>query len=228
MNKIKFDETKQKGLKIISKIISIIALIGKILVYVAAPCIILLLVVAPILLNKIDVKDNTFIVDSKYNIQVIEDEKGVTLKYKDETLLVEDDAEEIIKIKDVMQNHSKGFIIAYVEFSFAATLVILVLLYMVLRYLRKLFENIYKADTPFTLENVKHLKKIAYFLIAFIVLPYIMDLVFNLIFKANLGIEINTTNVIEILFLFAMAYIFEYGYIIQSKSKLKIYGDNNE
>ena len=44
----------------------------------------------------------------------------------------------------------------------------------------------------------------------------------------NTGIDLGTFNFIEILFLFAMAYIFEYGYEIQLDSKGKMYGEVNE
>ena len=225
---VKLATEKQKVLKVLSKVISIISLVGKILVYVSAPCIIFLMVVSPIFLNKIEVKNDTFVINDKINIEVIEDEKGLTLKYKNGTLLVEENREVITQIKDAMQNHSKAFLIAYIEFSFVAVLATLVLVWFVFMHLRKLFENIYKGDTPFTLENVKHLKRIAYFLIASIILPSIIELIFGVIFKSDLGIKLSTVNIVEILFLLAMAYIFEYGYQIQLDSKAKIYGIKDE
>ena len=45
---------------------------------------------------------------------------------------------------------------------------------------------------------------------------------------ATEDIEINLFNIVEIIFLFSMSYIFEYGYHIQKDSQGKMYGDENE
>ena len=40
--------------------------------------------------------------------------------------------------------------------------------------------------------------------------------------------NLNLANLTEILCLFVIAYIFEYGYEIQKDSKKRLYGDSNE
>ena len=97
---------------------------------------------------------------------------------------------------------------------------ITVVLYMlVLKHLENLFNNINKGDTPFTLENVEHIKKMAYLLIATIVLPYISGSIFEILINTKLDIEFEIFDLVEILFLFAMAYVFQYGHEIQLDSK---------
>lgn len=228
MSIVKFKKEKQKKVKVLSKIISVIAIIGKIGTCIVAPFILLGMVFIPLLLSKIDVKNDTIIVNNKEKIQVLEDENGLTLKYKDEIVLVEDNAKNIIEFKEIMQNNSKGFIIFYIESALVSLLAILVLMFLVFRHLQKLFNNIYKGDTPFTLDNVTHIKRMAYYLIFVIVVPIVINIIFTAISKTDLNINFNVTNLLEILFLFSMAYIFEYGYEIQLDSKGKIYGDENE
>ena len=107
-------------------------------------------------------------------------------------------------------------------------IVCLVLALFLFKRLEKLFNNINKGDTPFTLENVEHIKRIAYLMIALIIIPNIGGTLFELILKKDLDVSFELFNVLEILILFVVAYIFEYGYEIQLDSKGKMYGDANE
>ena len=65
----------------------------------------------------------------------------------------------------------------------------------------------------------------ALFMIIAVIIPNISGLITEIIFNNNLGIEFEMFDLIYILFLFSMAYIFEYGYEIQLDSNGRIYGD---
>ena len=97
-----------------------------------------------------------------------------------------------------------------------------------MKYLEDLFKNINKGDTPFTLQNVGYIKKMAYLMILVTILPNIMGVIFELILKVDLDIGFELFSLVEILFLFSIAYIFQYGYEIQLDSKGKMYGDEIE
>ena len=99
---------------------------------------------------------------------------------------------------------------------------------MTLSRLEKLFININEWDTPFTLENVRYIKQMAFLMIASIIFPNISGIFFELILKLDLGIGLELFDVIQILFLFGMSYIFEYGYELQQDTKAKMYGTDNE
>lgn len=228
MSNVKLKKDKQSKIKGLSKAIYILALIGKIVVYIAAPCIILTMILMPILFSKIEVNGDTITINGKTSFDIVEEENSLTLKYKDETFAIENDVEAIKEIKEFIQSNSKSRVIAYVEITFAASLVLLGLMYMVLRHLQKLFKNIHDEDTPFTLENANHIKRIAYYLIAAAVVPYIFTIVFEILFKKDLNVELSAVGLMQILFLFSMSYIFEYGYEIQHNSKAKMYGDIDE
>ena len=119
-------------------------------------------------------------------------------------------------------------LISYVETGFIVLIINLILYRITLKHLEDLFVNIYNGDTPFTLDNVNHIKKMAYLMIATIVLPSISGGIFELIMKSDLDVGFELLDVIEILFLFSMAYIFEYGYELQLDSKGKMYGEEDE
>ena len=169
--------------------------------------------------------------NEKYLIVVEENVDGnslVRLRVGNAVIADESNLETIIKIKEVLTNNSKIQIIGYLETGFIFLLINIILYIIILMYLEKLFININNGDTPFTLENVNYIKKMAFLMIATIILPSMSGALFELILKTDLDVGFELFDVIQILFLFSMAYIFEYGYEIQLDSKGKIYGDENE
>ncbi len=99
---------------------------------------------------------------------------------------------------------------------------------MTFNRLEKLFININQGDTPFTLENVRYIKEMAKLMIIALILPTGGGIIFETILRTDLDVGFELFDVIQILFLFGISYIFEYGYEIQLDSRGKIYGDENE
>lgn len=227
-NVVKLKEEQQKKMKGLSKTISVIAKICRIIVTVCIPIIIATMVLFGILIQKIDITNNEIKFNGKENIKIIERNNNVSIKLNNRTISNIDDQDEIIKIKNIFQNNSKIAILGYVEVGFVFVIISLVFIGMMLKHLEELFTNINNGDTPFTLDNVLHIKKMAYLMIAVIILPNIVGVIFEMILKTDLNIGFEMFNLIEILFLFSMSYIFQYGYEIQLDSKGIMYGENNE
>ena len=103
----------------------------------------------------------------------------------------------------------------------------LIIIAIILRNVEKLFKNINKGETPFTLDNVSYIKKSAYLMIAAILVTSVGSAFLDLLVKEN-SYTIDSFDLISILFLFAMAYIFEYGVEIQKDSKGIMYEENKE
>ena len=101
---------------------------------------------------------------------------------------------------------------------------------IILNYVEKLFNNIKNNQTPFTLENVGFIKRISYLMIALILITPISDAVFSIISGVSNGGDspFEIINVLEILIIFSMSYIFEYGYEIQKDSRGKMYSEENK
>ena len=229
MSVVKFKEEKQKKVKILSNIISIIAKIGRICLMVAIPFIILIMIIVPIVLNKVSIKDNKITFSGTNDVIKIEEvDNKINFKINDEVVGNETDIEAVNTIKKFLDENSKPSIIAYTESACLFLMVYIVISIMILKHLEGLFKNINKGDTPFTLDNVKHIKYIAYLMIANIVIPSIVGGIASIATHIDLDLELSGFNLIEILFLFSMSYIFEYGYEIQLDSKGKMYGDINE
>ncbi len=217
MSVVKFKAEKQKKMKGISKALYVLARIGKIVVSIAIPIIILLMVFTPYIVKDMDVVGGKVVSKSEIT--------GGKIKIYD--LDSNNDNVTMEKVKTVLENHSDIEIIVTLETGFVFLLSYIVIVRFILKYLESLFININKGDTPFTKENVSFIKKMAYFMIAAIVLSSIgSSIVESLV--TQFDVEIDLFNIVEILFLISMAYIFEYGYEIQLDSKGKMYGDENE
>ncbi len=220
------EKDKQRKLKVLSKIIYILAKIGKILTYIAIPFIVLGMVIIPILMNKIDIKNDRIILKDKGNvISIVEKNDKLTINIKDAKVAEVTSAKDISKIKDFFNNNSKGTIIAAGETALAFALISIIIAILLLRRVEKIFKNINKNDTPFTYDNVEHIRRIAFLMIINIILPAIASAVIELILKVDLNIHFGAYNLIEILSLYVLVYVFEYGCKLQKDSKCKIYGE---
>ena len=235
MSVVKFKEEKQKKIKGISKAIYILARIGKIFITIAFPIMIFLLIVTPIFISNIELKDNTIVfngarIDDKITLTEERANDGITLQLKVNDVLIADSKNQdtILQMKNVLENNSKGQIIAFLELGYMCLIICLVLYRMTLSRLEKLFININEGDTPFTLENVKYIKEMAKLMIIALILPSGGGIIFEKILATDLGVDFELFDVIQILFLLGISYIFEYGYELQQDTKAKMYGEVSE
>lgn len=229
MNMVKFKKEQQNKMKGLSKTISIIALIAKIAVLISIPIIIATMLILAFITERTNIKNNEITFKGIDDKIIIEERNNNTyLKLNDKIITDKEEQNIIIKVKKILENNSKIVILGYLETGLIFLIIDLALVGILLNHLEKLFNNINKGDTPFTLENVKHIKKMAYLMIAIIILPNIAGVIFEIILNTELNIGFEMFTLIEILFLFSMAYIFEYGYYIQLDSKGRMYGEYNE
>lgn len=217
---------EQKKFKGLSKFIIILANIGKIACYIAIPLIIITMLITPYIINNLEVKENKITWKKSNDIVILEEiEDKVILKINGITMI--DESKEIVntKIVEILNNNPKYLIIGYIEVGLLTLIITLFLITRILTYLKILFNNFILGETPFTLENVNHIKKIAWIMIITILLPNIGGAIFMNILTTDLNIDFEIFDLVEILFLFSLSYIFEYGRLIQIESKGKIYGE---
>ena len=226
MSVVKFKEEKQKKVKTLSKIIEVVSKIGEICCYVGIALVGLLMIAMPVVLSNIEVKDNQIIV-AKENVFKLEEKNGkLIIKVGEAIIADESDPVTVAQIKDALEKNKdhKLLNIGYMEVCLASVIATMIIAVFFLRHLQKLAKNINQGDTPFTLENVEHIKKMAYFMIALIIVPAISSGLVEGLFRSEVNVDISAFNVMEILLMFVLAYIFEYGYEIQLDSKGKMYG----
>ena len=122
MSIVKLKKENQKKVKVLSRIISVIAIIGKVITLILGPLVILCMIAVPVLFSKIDVKDDVITINKNTKINIIEDEDSIKLEYDGKLVAQEEDKELIQEFKNIFENNSKGRIIAYTEVSSAFVL----------------------------------------------------------------------------------------------------------
>lgn len=221
MKVAKLNEKKQKQVKALSHTISLIGMIGSIVLKVAIAFVAASMILMPYIAANIKVTEDKVTITNE-NIKVI-DNKTITL-YGVATIGVDEEVSEE-QLLEIFDNHSKTELLIIFELGSVVLIASLVLTIIVLNNVQKLFKNIEDGDTPFTLDNVSIIKKISYYLIAAILVMPISDILFNQIIAQNETSFIDLMTILEILIIFSMSYIFEYGYEIQKDSKGIMYNE---
>ena len=226
MSVVKFNEKKQKEVKTLSNVISLIGKIGAIVLKVAIPFIILGMILVPYIVNNIEIKDNEIVFKTD-NIKIIGENK---IEIHDIIIGEFDIQAEDYDVIEMFEDNSNIKIITYIETGLVFLLVELYIMIIILGCIEKLFNNIKDKTTPFTLDNVKYIKKISYLIIALILITPISDILFSIILGISTGgsSPFELMSILEILIIFSMSYIFEYGYEIQKDSKGKMYNEENK
>ena len=224
---VKFTREKQKKAKVLSKIIEVAAIIARVCCYIALGFVALFAIILPMAIKNVEIKDNEIIISENNIVKFEENDDKLIIKINESVVAEETNKETISSIKELLRD--KTIInIGYIELCLVFVVAILVLAVFFLSNFIKLFRNINKCDTPFTLENVEYIRKMAYFMIALIVVPIFTSSIIELITLSRVSINFSFFNIMEILCMFVLAYIFEYGYEIQQDSKGKMYGKELE
>ncbi len=225
MKVVKFKKEKQEKVKLLSKVIYVIARIGRIFCMLGLICLIIIMGIVPVVINNVKITDDTIEIFGQKLEYKYGENAGMEVTIKEQKQRIENE-KEMVNVKNRMSHFDSKFeFIGWVEIIFVVMLIMLVLIRKMLRHLECLFVNIHQGETPFTLENVNHIKKMAIFMIALILLPNIAGVMAEKIVGEDLKLGLDLLDLIYILFLFSMAYIFEYGYEIQLDSEGKMYGE---
>lgn len=226
-NKVaKLKKEQQIHMKLLSKIIYVIAKIGKIASIVGLVTVLLTIILTPVFITNIKVEEQKISFFGE-TVAWKEIENGISLSIQNHEI-IQNNTQDIIQLKkmiEILKNNSKVSILIIIEIAFACLSVTLYLLYLLLKHLEHLFQNIHNGETPFTIENVSHIKKMAWCMIGTILIPDVIGGTLQCFIEQDLGIGWELFDFIYILFLFSLTYIFEYGYLIQKDSKGIMYDE---
>jgi len=219
-NVVKFNEKKQKEVKTLSNVISLIGKIGAIVLKVAIPFIILSMLLVPYIISNVEVRNNEIVFKTD-DIKIIIENK---IEIHDIIIGEFDIDDEEYDIIEIFKNNSNIKIITYLEIGLVFLLVELYVMIIILGCVEKLFNNIKENNTPFTLDNVNYIKKISYLIIVLILISPILELLFSTLLDIPNGdsSSFELISILEILIIFSMSYIFEYGYEMQKDSKARM------
>ena len=227
MSAVKFKKEKQNQMKGISKVLSLIGKIAGIVARVAIGFLVAAMIGLPFMFKYIDVKDGK-LVSTSDKIQIVKYDNDADIRINGNTIATNIQNKDTIDLATSIEKFSKPGAIVLMELGLSTILAFLIVLVKLLKHLEDLFSNINKGETPFTLDNVKHIKMMSYLMIACIVLSGIGEGLFDVVTSKDIDFGFGLFSIVEILFLYSMSLIFEYGHEIQLDSKGKIYGDENE
>lgn len=225
MSVVKFKKEKQRKVKILSKTVYITSRILKAISMIGIIMTVILMIGVPIILNNTNISANSInVFDKNYSYEIHNNE--ITIN-EDNSFVGKITVETTTDLEE-LSNQSKMYYCICSEVITLSLLITLIFIYLMLQRIEKLFINIHNDNTPFTLENVNYIKQIALFLTLGILFSYASGIIFEIITKIDMNIEFEIMNIVYILVVFSLAYIFEYGYEIQLDSKGQLYGDENE
>ena len=220
-------EESKKTLKVLSKILEVVTIIGKVCSIIAIVCLTLVMVCVPFFVNNIKISDNKYgfkiggtdfvLMETGKNDASLE----LTIDGKKTSSIEE--AKIMEAINNALKNTNKTVIIIAGEVALAFTIATMVFSIIVLNYAIKFFKNLGTKETPFIEENVTYLRKMAKYMIVAMILPIISSVIIELITGYDIGNSFEMYNLFEILALFLLAYIFEYGVEVQKGSKKKLF-----
>ncbi len=212
MSVVKFNKEKQNKLKIVSKTISIFSKMLQVITIIISAVMIMSMLFIPSVINNTNVDNESIIVADKNVMEFNLDQMTTNT------------------IANVFEEHSKLEIILYTEIIMICLTISVMIISFAMLYLAKLFDSISKGDTPFTLENLKNIKRVAILFISYLIFPDVSGTLFQWITKIDMNIDYEITKIFYVLIIICIYYIFDYGHQIQLDSKGKIYGEveNNE
>lgn len=207
MSVVKFNKEKQNKLKIVSKTVSIFSKILQVITIIISAVMIMSMLFIPSVINNTNVDNGSIIVADKNVMKFNLDQMTTNT------------------IVNVFEEHSKLEIILYTEIIMICLTISVMIISFAMLYLAKLFDSISKGDTPFTLENLKNIKRVAILFISYLIFPDVSGTLFQWITKIDMNIDYEITKIFYVLIIICIYYIFDYGHQIQLDSKGKIYGE---
>ena len=226
MSVVKFKKEKQSQMKGISKVLSLVGKITAIVLRVVFGFLVAGMILLPIGFKYIDIEDGKIVSKDK-KIQIVEVGNSTEIRIGDHVVAADVKESDISIIGPSIERYGETGVVVFLELGMAFLGAFIIVLIKSLKHLELLFKNINEGDTPFTLDNVDHIKKMAYLMITCIILSAIGQTILNIPLREQVNLELNLLNIIEILFLYSMSLVFEYGHEIQLDSKGKMYGEEN-
>ena len=217
---------EQSYLKGISRFIAVISVVGKFLLYFAIVVLIMCMLLIPSLMKDLKAYDNKIeLTYSEEKVSLVKNDEDVVVYVNDKKQSSINDVSGFDNLYKVISKHSNRTLIGYSEAFILVAILYLFIVSLILNHLSKLFKNISKEDTPFTLDNVNHLRKMGLYMVSIIIIPFITSLLFSIFTDYKLHINLNFAKIVETLIVIALYYIFKYGLNLQNDSKKKIYDD---
>ncbi len=225
------DKDDQRKLRGISKFLYIFTKVLRIFVIIAVVGIAIVMAAVPIITSNTEtVKDGEQTIlkvfdneiyytrsESKFELYEKNNPENVTKITK------KSDVETLNKVFDYLEKNdmTKATIVAEVELGLV--ILLLVIEIIILKKVYKFFKNIHDEKTPFTEDNISLLKVIGKLSIIDLIVAAVVSIIISIVFDSTFSISV--VNVVEVLGIYFLLYVFKYGYKMQKETKGTIYSE---
>ena len=228
------EKKDQKRLKGISKFFYIIAKALKVFAIIGIVGVAIAMLVIPVLTAnvKTEKKEDASVLkifdndiyyrrgEKSFEIFKLDDDGNESEKTE---ITTQGDIDNLNELFDYLEKNDLAKVTVYAEIILALVVAALVIEIMVLNKVYKFFKNIYNEKTPFIKENIELLQKVAKLSIIELCIGIVMSMVSAIMINSSFSMSL--TNIMEILLIFVLIYIFKYGYNMQNDTKGKIYSE---
>ena len=231
---LSIEKQNQKRLKGISKFIYVFAKILKVFGIIGIVGVVIAMIAVPIVTSNIKTEkaeDGTNVLklfdnDLYYKRTDTSFEFFEKDKVEDKTIVKsKSDVETLNRVFNYLEKNDMTKLNIFVEVELILVVAVLVVEIMVLNRVYSFFKNIHNENTPFMRENIDLLRSAGKLLIIALIISMIMGIGGSIVINSSVNISINFTSIFEILGVYALVYIFEYGYKLQNETKGKIYSE---
>jgi hypothetical protein len=225
------EKEDQRKLKGISKFLYVFSKVIRIFVIIAIVGIAIAMAAVPIITSNTEtVKDGEQTILKVFDNEIYYNRTETTFEFYEKNdventtkITKKSDVDSLNKMFDYLEKNdmTKATIIAEVELGLF--IVALVIETIILKKVYKFFKNIHDETTPFTLENISLLKVIGKLSIIDLIVSLVINMIISIVIESTYSVSF--MNIIEILGIYFLLYVFKYGYKMQKETKGTIYSE---
>lgn len=225
---VNLDKNKLERTKTFSRILYILVRIEKVFMALGVIGMAILMVATPVVVKNVSV-DGKVINAFGQKISYKDDGDTIGLYFGNveiETLTNEEKVGFDYAVKE-LANTNIAKVFGFFEFALVGGIAMLVIMYIILNYLAKLFSSFFTNNTPFTNDNLEYLQRIAKLTLITVIISFSFELLSTIIFSSSM-ISFSISSLVLVLVLYVITYIFEYACMLQKKSKAIMFSDTEE
>lgn len=214
------DKKDQKVLKVLSRIVNIIARVLKVCSMIILPIIAVTLIIIPLIFKDIKVGGNIIHFD---DARIVLNDDYITVNIADKTYLLADNVRNIPEIINYLNSNSLNKLVTSIELLLLFAAVIIAINTYLLKDIEKLFYNFYKNETPFTEENTNYIHRIGHIMIIILATSVVISVTLSLCVDPAFIKCFPPYGIFTIIITYIMYYIFIYATKLQKANKTVIY-----
>lgn len=204
----------------LSKFFKVLTTIIMWLMIVATAMIAISAVVIAIAMRNVDIKDGIVKVMNEEILKVETNESVLIITNEDKEIytltLEETDLKTANLLIEKTTSKNATFII---ELVMAIGLIDSILMIIICTKIKNILQDIIEKQTPFVENTPRNLKFVAILYTSIMVLDILFTMIFSIITKTSINIDIPISGIISVIFILYLVYISTYGYNLETPKK---------